>query len=83
MALAVWVVGAFALVVFLGTWALQLALVLVQITLRLTGWLALFGFGLTSLVVLAFTDREALARLWGDGRGHGDNPALLSREQWP
>ena len=82
MALALWGAGALAVLVFFGTWALQIVLVLVQISARLLGGLALLAVGLGSLVALAFIDRAALAHLWRNERVHADNAALLARERW-
>ena len=81
MAFALWVVGAFVFIVYFGTWALQIAVILLQITLRLTGWLAMILFGLMSILALAFFDRKQLVRIWRNERVHAGNAALLGRER--
>ena len=46
MTFALWVVGAFVFLVYFGTWALQIALWLLMVALRLIGWIAMAAFGL-------------------------------------
>lgn len=82
MAFALWLVGAAAVVVFFGTWAVQIAAWLLALVLRLTAGLAVLLFGLMSLIALAFLDRKQLARIWRNERAHADNAALLARERW-
>lgn len=82
MAFALWLVGAVFVVVFFGTWALQIALWLLAFALRLAGWLAAILFGLASMLALAFLDRRQLARIWRNERAHAGNAALLARERW-
>ena len=82
MAFALWVMGGFIVIVFFGTWAIQIALWLLAFALRLTGWLATILFGLISLAALAVIDRRQLARIWRNERTHADNAALLARERW-
>lgn len=82
MPFALWLVGAFVFVVFFGTWAVQIAVGLLALALRLAGWLAMVLFGLMSLLALAFLDRAQLARIWRNERTHADNAALLARERW-
>lgn len=82
MAFALWVVGGFFAVVFFGTWALQIALWLLALALRLAGGLAVILLGLMSLLALAFLDRKQLARIWRNERTHVANAALLRRERW-
>src|SRR5690606_24853180 len=40
MAVALWLLGAVVLTVFLGSWVLQIALWLLDLALRLVGWMA-------------------------------------------
>jgi len=82
MALALWVVGGIWFVIYFGTWSLQIALILVQIALRLGGGLAMILFSLMSLLALACFDREQLARIWRNERAGANNAALLARERW-
>jgi tetrahydromethanopterin S-methyltransferase subunit E len=63
MAVALWAVGAFILIVYFGTWALQIALWLLMIALRLGGWAVMIVVGLLSLLALAILDRRQLARI--------------------
>ncbi len=79
---ALWVVGGVVVLVFLGTWALQIVLWLLALALRLAGALALALFGLASMLALAFLDRKQLARIWRNERTHAANTALLARERW-
>jgi len=80
MAFALWLVGAFVVVVFFGTWALQIALWLLAVALRLAGWVAIALFGLMSLLALAVIDRRQLARIWRNQRAQAGAEALLRRE---
>lgn len=82
MGLALWAVGGLVVLVFFGTWALQIAIWLVGVALRLAGALAVLLFGLASLLALAFLDRKQLARIWRNERIHAENAALLARERW-
>ena len=82
MAFAFWLVAAWFLVVYFGTWALQIALWFLALALRLAGGLAMILFGLVSLLALAFLDREQLGRIWRNERTHAANAALLRRERW-
>lgn len=82
MAFALWLVGGVCFVVFFGTGVIQIALWLLTLALRLTGWAAMILFGLASLVALAFLDRKQLARIWRNERTHAANSALLARERW-
>jgi len=82
MAFALWVVGGLFFIVFFGTWALQIALWLLALALRLAGWAAMILFGLASVLALAFLDRKQLARVWRNERAHAENTALLARERW-
>ena len=82
MGLALWAVGGLVVLVFFGTWALQIAIWLVGVALRLAGALAVLLFGLASLLALAFLDRKQLARIWRNERTHAEITALLARERW-
>ncbi len=82
MTFALWLVGGFFVVVFFGTWTLQIVLWLLAVALRLAAWLAAILFGLTSMLALAFLDRKQLARIWRNERAHAANHALLARERW-
>jgi hypothetical protein len=82
MAFAVWLVVGFVLVVYFGTWALQIALWLLEVALRLAVWLATIVFGLLSLAALAVFDRQQLGRILRNERTHAENAALLARERW-
>ncbi len=82
MGLALWAVGGLVVLVFFGTSALQIAIWLVGVALRLAGALAVLLFGLASLLALAFLDRKQLARIWRNERTHVANTALLARERW-
>lgn len=77
-----WATGAVIFLVFFGTWAIQIALWLLAVALRLTGWLFMILFGLASVLALAFLDRKQLARIWRNERVHAENAALLARERW-
>ena len=82
MTLAVWVIcGGFALIWF-GTWALQIALTLLQMCLRLAGAAAVLVFGLASLLALALIDRRELARIWRRHRADQTVASTLARERW-
>jgi hypothetical protein len=81
MAVALWVVGGVFVVVFFGTWALQIALWLLAVALRLAGWVAIALFGLMSLLALAVIDRRQLARIWRNQRAQAGAEALLRRER--
>lgn len=82
MAFALWLVGAFVVVIYFGTWALQIGLWLLAVALRLTGWLLTILFGLVSLAALALLDRKQLSRILRNERAHAENAALLARERW-
>lgn len=82
MAGALWVVGGIIVIVYFGTWALQIVLWLLALALRLAGGLAMLMFGLVSLLALAFLDRKQLARIWRNEKTHADNAAQLRRERW-
>ena len=82
MALALWLTGAVFVLVFFGTWAIQIALWLLAFALRLAGWLAMLLFALASVLALAFLDRKQLARIWRNERARAENAALLARERW-
>lgn len=81
MAFALWLVGAFVVVVFFGTWALQIALWLLGGALRLAGWIAIALFSLMSLLALAVIDRRQLARIWRNEQAQAGAKALLRRER--
>ena len=82
MAVALWVVGGVFVVVFFGTWALQIALWLLAVALRLAGWIAMVLFGLASLLALAVIDRRQLARIWRNEQAHAATRAVVRRERW-
>lgn len=82
MAFALWLVGAVFALVFFGTWALQIAVWLLAVALRLAGAVAVLLFGLASLLALALLDRKQLTRIWRNERTHAANTALLARERW-
>ncbi len=82
MTFALWLVGGFVVFVFFGTWALQIAVWLLMVTLRLAGWAAIALFGLISLLALAVLDRRQLARIWRNERAHAATEALMRRERW-
>ena len=82
MALALWLVCGWVLLVCFGTWALQLALGLVQLGLRLAVIAACVTFGMISVLALAVFDRPALRRIL---RRHAADRAVattLARERW-
>lgn len=82
MALALWVVGGGFLLVWCGTWALQIALWLIQLALRLVAALAVLAFGLASLLALAVLDRKELGRIWRRRKADQAVAAVLARERW-
>ncbi len=82
MAVAVWIAGGLVLLIWGGTWAIQIALWLLQFALRLLGGLAVLAFGLVSLLALALLDRRELARIWRRQRADAAVAALLARERW-
>jgi len=81
MAVALWLLGAVVLTVFLGSWVLQIALWLLDLALRLVGWMAALLFGLVSLLALALIDRRQLARIWRNQRAHAAAEAVVRRER--
>ncbi|GAA0653938.1 hypothetical protein [Brevundimonas lenta] len=82
MALALWLVGAVIVVLFLGTWALQIGLWLLALALRITVWLTTVLLGLVSQAALAVLDPGQLGRILRNERSHARNAALLARERW-
>lgn len=82
MAPAVWIVVGVVLLIWCGTWVLQIALWLLQLVLRLLGGLAVLVFGLVSLLALALLDRRELARIWRRQRADAAVAAVLARERW-
>ena len=82
MTFALWLVGGFVVFVFFGTWALQIAVWLLMVTLRLAGWAAIALFGLISLLALAVLDRRQRARIWRNERAHAAAEALVRRDRW-
>jgi len=82
MAAAIWVVGGLFAVVYFGTWAIQIALWLLALALRLTAGLAVVVFGLASLLALAVLDRKQLARIWRNERYQAGDGALPARARW-
>ena len=82
MTFALWLFCGIAVCVFLATWAIELAVWLLGVALRLTGLVAMILFGLASILALAFLDRKQLARIWRNERTQADNAALLARERW-
>ena len=81
MAFALWLVGALVLLIFFGTWALQTALWLLNVALRVAGWAAMVLFGLASLLALALIDRRQLARIWRNERSRAAAQTLIRRER--
>ena len=82
MALALWIVGVGALLLWSGTWIVQLALWLLHLALRLVGGLAVLAFGLVSLLALALLDRRELGRIWRRQRADAAVAEVLARERW-
>ena len=82
MAVAAWLVLTFIVIVWCGTWALQLAIGAVALAIRLAGWALMIAFGLMSLLALAVIDRKQLGRILRNQRVEIDNTALLVRERW-
>jgi len=82
VALALWAVGGVFVLVFFGTWAIQIAVWLIQLALRLIGGLAVLAFGLVSLLALAFLDRDELRRIWRRRQADAAVTATLARERW-
>ena len=82
MALTLWIVGGVVLLVWSGTWAIHIALWLVQLALRLLGGLAVLAFGLVSLLALALLDRGELGRIWRRQGADAAVAAVLARERW-
>ena len=82
MTFALWLFCGIAVCVLFATWAIEIAVWLLGVALRLTGWVAMILFGLTSILALAFLDRKQLARIWRNERTQADNAALLARERW-
>jgi len=82
MAAALWIAGGLVLLVWAGTWAIQIALWLLQFALRLLGGLAVLAFGLVSLIALALLDRRELGRIWRRQRADAAVAAVLARERW-
>ena len=82
MVLALWIVGGWFLLIWCGTWALQIALWLVQAVARLVCGLAVVAFGLVSLLALAVFDRKELGRIWRRRRADQAVAVALARERW-
>ncbi len=82
MALALWLVGGVFVLVFFGTWAVQIALWLLGVALRLAGWTAALLFGLGSLLALAVIDRRQLGRIWRNEQAHAAAQTVIRRERW-
>ncbi|SFS80250.1 hypothetical protein [Brevundimonas viscosa] len=82
MVFAAWLVAAVILLVFFGTWALQIALWLLMLALRLAAWTGMVLFGLVSLLALALIDRRQLARIWRNECAHAAAEAVVRRERW-
>ncbi|HST92192.1 MAG TPA: hypothetical protein VLJ13_08330 [Brevundimonas sp.] len=82
MAVALWFVGAFIVLIYFGTWALQIALWLLMITLRLGGWALLMVVGLLSLLALAILDRKQLARVWRGEPADRETPTMAALKRW-
>ncbi|MCS6624790.1 hypothetical protein N0B44_17890 [Roseibacterium beibuensis] len=80
--MALWIVGAACLLVWCGTWAIQVALWLLQLALRLLGGAAVLAFGLVSILALALLDRDELRRIWRRHRAGAAVAATLARERW-
>ena len=60
MTAALWIVGAIAFIVYFGTWAIQIAIALLLITVRFAGWALVLIAGLAGMVWLLAFDRPAL-----------------------
>jgi hypothetical protein len=82
MALALWIVGGWFLLVWCGAWAIQIVLWLVQLALRLAGGAAVMAFGIVSLLALALLNPEELRRIWRRRQADADVAAALARERW-
>lgn len=81
MTLVLWAAGAVAVLVFFGTWAIQIAAVALLLALRLAA-VAMQGVGMViGVLILAATDRSALSRIWREAAVRADNAALLARER--
>ena len=75
MALTLWLVGGGFVLIWCGTWALQ-------IVLRLAAGLSVLAFGLVSILALALLDRAELRRIWRRGRADAAVASILARERW-
>jgi hypothetical protein len=82
MALALWIVGGWFLLVWCGTWALQIALWLIEVALRFVCGVAVLAFGLVSLLALAVLDRKELGRIWRRRQADQAVAVTLARERW-
>lgn len=82
MALVLWIVCGWFVLIWFGTWALQIALVLLQFGLRLAGALAVLAFGLVSIAALALLDRAELRRIWRRNQADAAVASTLARERW-
>lgn len=82
MALALWIVCGWFVLIWFGTWALQIALWLIQFALRLVGALAVLAFGLVSVVALALFGRAELRRIWRRQQADQAVATTLARERW-
>ena len=82
MTLALWIVGGWFVLIWCGTWALQIALWLILLCLRLVGGAALLAFGLVSLLALALLDRKELRRIWRRRQADQAVATTLARERW-
>ena len=82
MALTFWLVGSGFVLMWCGTWVLQIAVALLQIVLRLAAGLSVLAFGLVSILALALLDRAELRRIWRRGRTDAAVASILARERW-
>lgn len=82
MTLALWVVGAYVVIVYFGTLALQLLLWLVQVLWTVLVSTATLAAGIAGTLWLAMFDRAELRRIWREDGARTRVVRTLARERW-
>ncbi|MFC7380248.1 hypothetical protein [Brevundimonas sp. GCM10030266] len=82
MAAALSVVAGLLLLIWCGTWLLQIALWLIQLAILLVRRSLTVVAGLAGVVVLLLTDRDGLRRALANDAAHQRVRTTLARERW-
>ncbi|MDQ8028074.1 MAG: hypothetical protein REJ23_05065 [Brevundimonas sp.] len=82
MAAALSVAAGLLLVIWCGTWLLQIALWLLQLALLLVRGCVMVLAGLAGMVVLLVANREGLRRAFSNEAAHRRVRTTLARERW-